>query len=484
MKGSMILKLAALLLAFSAISCEDPNKQEPEVDAPLLVTTTPENGASGFTDATLSVVFGFNQRIKCPAEAQQGITIDGGASIDEVVVSAAGLTVSVSGLQRGNSYTITIPEGTVQGYKANQKGSALISFHFSMRESHQGPVTPDSWEKAQAAVNNMRTGWNLGNTLDAHDSSWAGRSVSGFETGWGQPVTRPELFDMFAEAGFGAIRVPVTWNLHMGADNKVDEAWMNRVEEIVNYVLDANMYCILNVHHDTGEGGWLRADEAVYNSTKDRFTALWRQIAERFRDYGPRLLFESFNEMLDAQNRWNAPASASSYTYINKYNQDFVNAVRATGGNNSYRNLVVNDYCASSMAVAFEAMVIPDDSVQDHIIAEFHSYSPYHFAMNEGSGAIKTWTDACQKEVVDQINAMAAVARAKGVPAIIGEYGATSKRDEEEIAKQATCYVETCKANKMACFYWMLLSDGSDRNVPKWTKPLVKDAIIKAYNGK
>ena len=473
-----LLFLAACL----AFSCEKPQTVA-ENPAPELVSTSPEDGVTGLTAFYLQVVFTFDQIITCTAEGKAGISVDNGAVLDKVEVNGRDLTVSLSGLTRGKTYTVTVPEGAVEGLKANQKKTQALRLRFSMKESNQGTVGPADWEAASAAVLRMGTGWNLGNTLDAHDSSWAGRSVSQFETGWGQPVTQPQLFEMFATAGFGAIRLPVTWNLHMDKDNKVDEAWMSRVEEIVNYILDAGLYCVLNVHHDTGTDGWLRADEKVYGNTKDRYIALWRQIAERFNSYGPKLLFESFNEMLDSQNRWNEPASADSYLYINKYNQDFVNTVRATGGNNSYRNLVVNDYCASSMSTAFDALDVPDDSVKDHIIFEFHSYSPYNFAMNESTGAIKTWTDACEKEVRDQINGIAAIARAKGVPAIIGEYGATSKRDEGEIAKQATCYVKTCKENDMACFYWMLLSDGADRNVPKWSKPKVKDAIIQAYKG-
>ena len=341
-------------------------------------------------------------------------------------------------------------------------------------------IAEDGWENAAAAVINMRTGWNLGNTLDTWGSWLDGQGIDRFETGWGQPLTRPELMQMFADAGFGAVRVPVTWRQHMDADGKVDKEWMDRVEEVVNYVLDTGMYCILNVHHDTGAEGWLRADKAVYNNTKDRFITLWEQIAVRFKDYGPKLLFESFNEMLDAGNNWNEPKAASSYTYIDNYNQDFVNTVRATGENNARRNLVINDYCASSVSRAFSAMTIPEDIASGHIIAEFHSYSPYMFAMYEGDGATTTWTVTCEKEVRTQIETLAGIAWSKGVPFIIGEYGSTSARSEAEIAKQCRCYVETCKEFNAACFCWMLLSDGADRSVPKWTRPIIKDAIINA----
>ena len=107
----------------------------------------------------------------------------------------------------------------------------------------------DSFEKAPQAVSNMKTGWNLGNTLDAVNGTSQGLNS---ETCWGQPKTKAELFPMFKDAGFGAIRVPVTWFNHMDSNGKVDEAWMKRVHEVVDYVINAGLYCILNVHHDTG----------------------------------------------------------------------------------------------------------------------------------------------------------------------------------------------------------------------------------------
>lgn len=345
-------------------------------------------------------------------------------------------------------------------------------------------VSPDEgWEKASTAVASMLPGWNLGNSLDAviWGHSGEGKSVADFETTWGQPATKAALLQMFADEGFRAIRVPVTWWQKMDSDGKVREDWMARVEEVVNYVLDSGMYCILNVHHDTGEKeSWLKADAAVYAETRERYISLWQQIATRFKDYGPKLVFESFNEMLDTKNTWNAPVSADSYIYINKYNQDFVNTVRATGGNNRFRNLVVNDYCASVDPTAFTALEIPEDSANGHIIAEFHSYSPYNFAMNDGTGALQTWTAACETEVENQIKTLSEIAALKGVPFIIGEYGATASRSETEMAKQAKCYVSNCKQYGAACFYWMMLSDGADRSIPKWTKPTLKNAIIQA----
>ena len=273
-------------------------------------------------------------------------------------------------------------------------------------------ASAQTFETAYQAVRNMKVGWNLGNTLDAHNGSRMTDVVQS-ETTWGQPVTKPELMQMMKEAGFGAIRVPVTWYPHMDNNNKVDAAWMKRVHEVVDYVLDAGMYCILNIHHDTGADGdghtsWLKADETVYAQQKGRFESLWRQIAEEFRDYDQRLLFESYNEMLDTYNSWcfasfaapgnyNATVAKSAYNAINSYAQSFVNTVRATGGNNAQRNLIVNTYAASNgignwnshLLDPLKQMNLPDDVVQGHLFFEVHAYPSIenmsHLSCPEGS---------------------------------------------------------------------------------------------------
>jgi len=272
------------------------------------------------------------------------------------------------------------------------------------------------------------------------------------------------------------------WNMSTWTGYAINSAWMARVKEVVGYVLDEGMYCVLNVHHDTGAAstGWLRADAGLYNNHKERFVELWRQIATEFKDYGPRLVFESFNEMLDKNGTWNS-STAEAHETINKYNADFVATVRATGGNNTYRNLILNTYAASTQPVVLQAFRLPDDTVTGHLMAEVHSYAPYRFAFDTDQP--QTVFDAnCEAEVIGIINGLNTYLVSKGIPVVLGEFGAdTSKRTETELAKQASCYVTAASKYNIPCLYWMGLSDGDDRKVPKWTKPKVKDALLKAY---
>ena len=208
-------------------------------------------------------------------------------------------------------------------------------------------------ETAAEAVKKMTAGWCLGNDMDAFDTDIKpGSPLEEYETCWGQQPANELLFKKLAEKGFNAIRVPVTWWQHMDAEGQVDSLWMARVEQIVNWVLDNGMYCIVNVHHDTGASveAWLKVDSTSYATQHERFKLLWTQIASHFKDYDEHLLFEGYNEMLTGRNpaaEWSEPKDLNNLQYINKFAQDFVDAVRATGGNNQYRNLLINTYCGS-----------------------------------------------------------------------------------------------------------------------------------------
>ena len=384
------------------------------------------------------------------------------------------------------------------------------------------------FETATDAVKNMGVGWNLGNTLDSNsgdiNNMWiecfTGRTPSDYETAWRQVITTPELIKMMKDAGFNAIRLPVTWYPHMEATfnsvkyvsstqtltpwdrtndpigTKIQEAWMQRVHEVVDYVISQGMYCILNIHHDTGSANtaWLIASESDYAKQKDCFEAIWQQIAEEFKDYDEHLLFEGYNEMLDPYHSWNFASwdtpsrydnavATSAYNAINSFAQSFVDVVRATGGNNAQRNLIVSTYSASSGAGSWNQhlqdplkyMKRPSDEVENHIIFEVHSYLD-----------IKDLNDT--KNVVNQmISALKSYLVAKGAPVIIGEWG-TSVENGYALYRQnmlsfARYFVEQTKAADIGTFYWMGLSDGEHRSVPEFNQTDLKDAIIKGYYG-
>lgn len=363
-----------------------------------------------------------------------------------------------------------------------------------VRSADEPASDPADWELAEEAVVNMGVGWNLGNTLDPTGSwikQYTANRPQDYETAWGQPVTKAAMFGTFKEAGFGFIRVPVSWGEKMDKNYVVSKAWMDRVQTVVDYVLDAGMYCIINVHHDTGTDGWLKADPSKYEANSAKFKKLWEQIAERFADYDYHLLFEGFNEILDAGNHW-SDTDSESYKIVNKLNQDFVNIIRASSSeNNRHRNLICTTYSASCTDGALKAFAIPTDSVcTGRLMAQFHLYSPYNFALNEETDAdgnppkkyqYAEFLYEYQEEISDRIYACYKRFTKKHIPCIMGEFGAFDKNNEAERAKHAEYNTRWAARYGIAACYWMGLMDGKDRTDCKWTAPLVKDAIIKAY---
>ena len=335
------------------------------------------------------------------------------------------------------------------------------------------------FETAKDAVKNMGVGWNLGNTLDSHDASKTWTTTEQHETYWGQPVTKPELMKMMKEAGFSAIRVPVTWYQEMDKDGKVNDAWMNRVKEVVDYVIDNGMYCIINVHHDTGDGTqWLHASTTNYNKNKTKYEGLWRQIAEKFKNYDQHLIFESYNEMLDDKNTWNEPTDATDgYKAINSYAKSFVTVVRGTGGNNKQRNLVVNTYSASSTANAMKKLDLPEES--GHIIFQLHSYPNWKSESNA-------------KTEIDNLISNIKTNLLKRAPVIIGEYATfttwPSKIDYYDTDRKVALYamdylIKQTKTAGIGTCYWMGLSDGESRSMPSFNQADLAQTLIKAYYG-
>ncbi len=370
-------------------------------------------------------------------------------------------------------------------------------------------ISAQSFETAKDAVKNMGVGWNLGNTLDAHSGKVIS-DVEASETLWGQPVTKPKLLKMMKEAGFGAIRVPVTWYSHMDADGVVDAAWMARVREVVDAVLAQDMYCLLDVHHDTGADSeqtqsWLKASMEVYRAQQERFEQLWQQIAEAFKDYDHRLLFEGYNEMLDTMDSWcfasyqaaggySSTVARDAYDAINAYAQSFVNTVRATGGYNSQRNLVVNTYGACSgggtwnthLQDPLKEMKRPTDIVDDHLIFQVHTYP----SLVNSNGSDRTLASV-KKEVDQMISAWKTYLVSKNAPVIVGEWGtsnvdaATTDYDARRdlMLQFADYFVRQSKANDMATFYWMGLSNGQWRMPPLFNQPDLAKTIVQAYHG-
>ncbi|MCR5431724.1 MAG: cellulase family glycosylhydrolase [Lachnospiraceae bacterium] len=356
----------------------------------------------------------------------------------------------------------TVKKGKVT---AKKPGTATITATCDGKK-YKCKVTIKEFENGFDAVENMKIGINLGNYFDVTLRVLKGKDPEAFMTGWGNPVVDASLFTRLKELGFGAVRLPVTWMYHFDEDGNIDPEWMGKVREVVEWILGNDMYCIINIHHDTGatEGDrdkWLYASMDNFKKNNVLFSKLWAQIAGEFKDCSEKLLFEGFNEMLDEKNDW-VDATSDASQAINEYNQLFVNTVRKTGGKNITRNLICNTYAATISESALYYYSCPNDKFKDHIIGQVHFYQPYEFAEEEGvtwTKPIKEYNAYVEESVDAQIAYIGEAFTTRGpnrtkMPAIIGEFATKDKNNTADRIKWFTRVISDAKEWGMTCFIW------------------------------
>lgn len=328
-------------------------------------------------------------------------------------------------------------------------------------------------------VADMKIGWNLGNTLDAT----GGMGIMS-ETAWGNPKTKQEMIDKILDAGFNVIRIPVTWDGHFGAatEYKIHDIWLQRVKEVVDYAYNKGAYVIINTHHEE----WYMPTEENKVANGEQIVALWTQIAEYFKEYDEHLIFEGLNEprLRGTSKEWNGDATASEV--INYWEQLFVDAVRATGGNNTLRHLMITGYAASSSRDNLAKIKLPED---DKLIVSVHAYNPYNFALN-AKGTAKWSAEKDGSELTNFAKMLNELFVSNGVPVIIGEFGAVNKENMEARVEWASYYVSAAKEYGIPCIWWdnnAFTGEGEnfgllDRRALEFPYPELLDAMMKVVN--
>ena len=344
---------------------------------------------------------------------------------------------------------------------------------------------------SQQLVEDMTFGWNLGNTLDVcqadrdgdgkiNEHVEAGEKVD--ETLWGNPKATKELFTSLKKNGVNAVRIPVTWRDHMDSNGNIDREWMDRVQQVVDYAYSQGMYVIINVHHDGGGdpkfGAWIiEESQKDYNTFLKKYKNIWKQIAERFKNYSDYLIFESMNEVgFDTLYNKN---KADAYNLINKINQDFVDIIRATGGNNAKRHLLIAGYYTDIERTCDSLYKMPDDKA-GRCILSVHYYTPWDFCTCDRKHTWGTNSEVRQMETL--IGKMKKNFVDKGIPVIIGEYAASG-------SDLSSCIFFIEKLNKLcsdygiATFIW---DSGSqvNRKTYKWRTPQYLEALKRATSCK
>ena len=322
-------------------------------------------------------------------------------------------------------------------------------------------------------VEDMGVGINLGNTFDS-TGDWF-HDVPGQETAWGSPIITKKIIQGYADAGFGVMRLPVSWTVLMDKDGSINADFIDRVEEVAGWILDSGMYCILNSHHD----GWSEKfydDEAA---AMELYEKMWKQICERFKDYGEKLMFESMNEV-GFDKLWNryggTQGKAEAFDMFNKINQKFVDIVRASGGNNGERHLLIAAYWTDINLACDEMFKMPDDP-EGRCAVSVHYYTPATFCILSGDadwGKARTdWgSEADYNELNTQFDMMKEHYIDKGIPVIVGEFGcATSNKSREVAELWLNSVTEAALSGKLCPVLWDTPGGEYDREKAEFKYP-------------
>lgn len=350
--------------------------------------------------------------------------------------------VKVSAGKNSETITVTQASGAIKPEPAPEEDQALLG------------------KKARDISGDIKAGWNIGNTLEA----------IGGESAWGNPKINEAYVAGIKAAGFNAVRIPCAWDGYViDSNNTIDPAWLDRVNEVVGMVTAQDMYAIVNIHWD---GGWLEnnigtsSTSALINKQK----SFWTQIATRLGHYNEKLLFAGLNEP-NAGNEWgSASDNAAAMQALLDYEQAFVDAVRATGGNNSTRTLVVQAP-HTSINMAWDYMnELPSDPAGDgYMMVEVHYYDPSDYTIMEDDGSwaqyVKffwgspyhqggerdcTWGE--EASMLSQLQRMQTKFVDKGIPVVLGEYGAYP---EEHISKNGVTFTDSeLEIVKASREYW------------------------------
>lgn len=331
------------------------------------------------------------------------------------------------------SVNISLAEnvGKTQTTRQEQQDNQEDSFYVEQEKDSVNTVMPMRDLTSEEIVKEMGTGWNLGNTMDGHNDYTPGETV------WQHVVTTKQLLKNVHDMGFNTVRIPVTWGTKINEkkEYQLDSAWLNRVQDIVDYAIAQDMYVIINVHHDgASKTGWLRVDHDNRNFSQvcKKFQKVWEQIAFKFQGYDEHLIFESMNEV-----KGNSTEMEDIYgdvQHINQLNQIFVDTVRQSGGNNDMRWLSVPGW-HTDIDITTDSKYnfqMPSDTVENKLFLSVHQYvSGFSW---ENAADITEFNEENANEVVEQLSKLKQDFLSRGIPVILGEYGAVNKNNSPERA--------------------------------------------------
>lgn len=451
-------ELIGLVIVILFLSCKKKDNVEPELSVTPATINFPAEG--GTVDLSLTCNAKWN--ISNPAGGWLQISEASGNS-GSTTIHVTTLSQNGTGSVRSAVLVVNAENGQARRVTVTQPPTIYPSYNTS-------PKTPDSTGMGTALqlAAKFKLGWNIGNTMEAPNN----------ESGWGNPVITEDYVKFVKQQGFTAIRIPCQWDWHHIDDRataRIDQNWLNRVKEVVGYCVKNDMYVLLNIHWD---GGWLEnnINKVKKDSVNAKQKAYWEQIATAMRDFDEHLMFASANEP--------AVENAEQMEVLASYHQTFVDAVRSTGGKNSYRVLVVQGPSTDIEKTDDLMKSLPVDKVQGRIMTEVHYYGPSQFCIlldgDASWGKMFYYWGAGHHSTIepdrnatwgeeDYVNTtfpkMKKKFADKGIPVILGEYGAYRRDNTAHVPKDLathnnavdhwiTYITKQAIANGMKPFWW------------------------------
>ena len=323
-------------------------------------------------------------------------------------------------------------------------------------------------------VEEMGVGINLGNTFESCGGWIDNESVSNFEKAWGSPIITEDIIKGYADSGFGVLRVPVAWSNMMDLDTyEIDQRYIDRVKEVVGWALDDGMCVVMNIHWD---GGWWEGFPTAKDRCMKRYVTIWEQLCENFGEFGDKLMFESLNEEGGWESLWNrysdgeTDGKRQSFELLNEINQTFVDTVRGSGGNNEKRHLLIAGYNTDIDLTCDPLFEMPDDPV-GRCAVSVHYYTPANFCLiaedADWGKAKNAW--GSPRDYTELENYMDKVKENfvdKGVPVIIGEFGAvaTANKSDELVRTYNVAVVKAARERGMCPILWDITGVFYDRS--------------------
>lgn len=427
--------LAALCAGCSTEKGEDTPTQEETVK---LLSSSVSEGAEIDADQTATITLTYNSPVAISSKAKDLITLnDVTTSAESSKSSNQEITIYVS-LEPEKSYTLKVPEGSIVSTKYAKSRVATFTLHFTTKKSNR-PVDNDFPDySAKAMTEHLGYGWNLGNHFDSFGNDkqpW--KKV--WNKYWDTETVTESLYKSLAALGVKTVRMPVTWGNYQDSttvDYIIDKAYMEEVAQNVYWAEKAGLNVVLNTHHDEYWLDIIGASKSAETNDKikTRITATWKQIAERFKDKGNFLIFETFNEIQDGGWGWGASRTdgGKQYRILNEWNQLVVDVIRATGGNNERRWIGVPGYAANP-GFTMPNLVVPNDPAK-HIMVAVHCYDPFDFCTTRKysewghTGAAGKKASGSDEDYIDKLfTDLKTKYIDRNIPCYLGEFGATTQ---------------------------------------------------------